>query len=125
MGSAALVLLLVTVAAGTMVLGFWSDAERRAGDRRSRLLVATHVPFAAATVAALVAFLIGRSTAVGAAAAGLLGATLLLGLSGFVSSTAHERRTVDGPDPVPFAMLVVHGGLAVAALAATVLAVSR
>ena len=109
MTTTALVLVFFTVAIGAMTLWFWS------GDRVARTVVSVHVVFAAATVATLIAFLIGRSSGVGWSAVAVLGCTGLLGLTTWRRSHAS----------VPAVVLAVHGGFALAALAATLAAVSR
>jgi uncharacterized membrane protein (UPF0136 family) len=117
MAAASLVILLLTIAFGAVVLGFWSAPTGQRGDRRSAAFVTAHMGVAAVAVLLLVAYLIGRSGAVGGAAIAAVATTIALGSSSFASS--RTRRSV------PAAVLVVHGAFAAAALTVVIATVAR
>ena len=117
MGAATVVVVLLTIAFGVVVLGFWSAPSGERGDRRSAVVVSGHVTGAAVSVLCVVVYLIARSDAVGAAAIAAVLATIALGASSFASS--HGRRSV------PAAVLVVHGLFAAATLALTIATVVK
>ena len=112
MSSATVVVTLLTIAFGVVVLGFWSAPTGQRGDRRSAVVVTTHVTGAAVTAFCVIAYLIARNDAIVAAAIVAVLATIALGASSFASSLSRRR--------VPAAVLVIHGLFAAATLALVV-----
>lgn len=125
MSLAAALLLFLTVTVGVMVLAFWVHPERRRADPRSHRLGAVHVAAALAAVAGWVVYLIGHSDRVGAPVTGALVATGMLGALTLWSTRVGDRRGTyaDVPDPVPIAVLALHGAAAIAGVTLAVLAV--
>jgi uncharacterized membrane protein (UPF0136 family) len=117
MSSATVVVTLLTIAFGVVVLGFWSAPTGQRGDRRSAVVVSGHVTGAAVSAFCVIAYLIARNDAVGAAAIVAVVTTIALGASSFASS--HSRRAV------PAAVLVIHGLFAAATLTLTIATVVR
>lgn len=124
----AAIVLFVTATLGAAVLGFWDDPERRRVDRRSFGLGVVHVAAATTAVVAWVFYLIGRSSGVGTATLGILVGTGVLGLLTLISTWQRDRSarySEDRPDPVPAAVLVLHGAAAVVALVLVIVTVAE
>jgi len=123
----ATIVLFVNVAAGVIVLAFWTHPERWQSDRRSVVLVSTHAVLAFAATAVWVVYLISRSAVLAWLGVGVLVATAAMGASAFLSSGARERsgRFEQTPDPVPLGALVVHGAGAVVAVILAVAAATQ
>ena len=121
MGPFALVLLLVTGMAGTMVLVEWYDDERHRAPNATMVVVVTHAALALASLVVMAVFLTTRATTLASAMVVVLVATAALGVTAFLRSREGQptrRREGD----VGRGFLLFHGAAAALTIIVAVVA---
>lgn len=119
----ATMVVLANLAAGAIVLGFWTHPTRWQIDKRSTVLVVAHVVAAAGATFISVVYLISRNVGLASIGVVAVAVTASLGIATLLSSRRHEGS---GRIPrVPLGALAVHGAGAAMVVALAVIAASQ
>ncbi|MBV8162530.1 MAG: hypothetical protein JO265_16550 [Acidimicrobiia bacterium] len=122
MGPFALIMLLVTGLAGTMVLVEWYDDERRRAPNGTMAVVVTHATLALISLVVMAVFLTTRRTTLGSATVVVLLATAAFGVTAFLRSRRGQPNRGRAGD-VGRGFLLFHGAAATLTIVVALVAV--